>query len=145
MSKMSRDKGARGEREVAKLLSGWSGLKAQRKLGAAREGGSDIEFCNLGNHRDHGDYQLRFDCTGGWSIEVKRQETLHIKKWWNQACNQAVAESNKPLLVWRVSGTALWDCMFYLAGQEVVIPLSAWYDINFTLGKHSHKTSPDSN
>jgi len=44
MGKMSRSKGARAEIEVAKLLSKWSGKDVKRKLGAARDGGSDIEF-----------------------------------------------------------------------------------------------------
>jgi hypothetical protein len=40
--KSSRDKGARGEREFAELLSNELGQVVKRKLGQARDGGDDI-------------------------------------------------------------------------------------------------------
>jgi len=112
MGKASRNKGARGERELAFLLSQWTGMSIQRKLGAAREGGSDIEW-------------------DGWSIEVKRAERLAIVKWWKQCVDQAFKEGNKPLLCWKQNRT-LWFCMFLNDGKEVLVPLSGWYDMHYT-------------
>jgi hypothetical protein len=55
--RMARNKGARGENELAKLLSDELGFVVKRKLGQARDGADDIEV-------------------GPYRIECKRQETL---------------------------------------------------------------------
>ena len=54
MGKSQRSKGQCGERELAAELSRLLGVEVKRKLGAAREGGSDIDI-------------------PGFSIECKRQ------------------------------------------------------------------------
>jgi Holliday junction resolvase len=69
----SRDKGARGEREFAELLSNELGQVVKRKLGQARDGGDDIQV-------------------GRYRIEVKRREKLAIEVWCKQveaACTVA--------------------------------------------------------
>ena len=102
-----RSKGAQGEREVAKLLSTWSGELVERKLGAARHGGSDIEW-------------------NGYSIEVKRQEKPSIRIWWIQCVHQATLEGNRPLLVWKQNGGE-WQCMFFDDGHETIVTFYGWY------------------
>ena len=69
----ARNKGARGERELADLLSHELGTVVKRKLGQARDGGDDIQV-------------------GRFHIEVKRQERLQVEKWCEQveaACTTA--------------------------------------------------------
>ena len=87
MSKMSRNKGANGEREVSRMLEKSLGLDSgslTRNLDQTRDGGSDI----LGFR----------DC----SIEVKRCEKLSIPSWWGQTCTQA-GDTEWPVLFYRQS------------------------------------------
>jgi hypothetical protein len=93
--KSSRDKGARGEREFAELLSNELGQVVKRKLGQARDGGDDISV-------------------GRYRIEVKRREKLAIEAWCKQveaACTTAadIGEDGKvqeqvPVVVFRRNG-----------------------------------------
>ena len=71
MSKTSRQKGQRGEREVCKLLAEILGGEYKRNLMQTQEGGYDV---------------LGLD---GFAIEVKYQEKLQIEKWWKQTVEQA--------------------------------------------------------
>ena len=72
---MQRAKGAAGEREVLALLGDRLGKKFERNLGQTRGGGADcVEI-------------------GRIALEVKRQEQLNIKSWWEQAERQAVCIS----------------------------------------------------
>lgn len=92
MSKMSRDKGQRAEREVIKLLQpivdrvyGAKGLEPptlERNLQQAASGGYDIKGLE-------------------WlALEVKRCEQLNLNKWWEQTVRQACG--NKiPVLFYR--------------------------------------------
>lgn len=86
MAKMQRSKGAAAEREIAHILSDELGHLVKRKLGAARNGGSDIEL-------------------PGWSLEIKRTEQW-LSEFWDQAERQAKAEGNRPALIWRKSRVA---------------------------------------
>lgn len=83
----SREKGARAERELANLLAENLSLEIRRNLIQYQSGG--------------------FDLTGlPWALEVKRCETLNIKGWWTQACQQSEAgpEADKlPALAYRRS------------------------------------------
>lgn len=82
--KSSRDKGARGERELADLLSNELGQVVKRKLGQARDGGDDIQI-------------------GKFRIEVKRREKLAIEQW----CKQVEAASEPqdvPVVAFRRNG-----------------------------------------
>lgn len=71
MGASQRNKGAAGERELAKLLSERLDIECYRNLEQSRCGGADL-----------------LD-VGPWAIEVKRHERLAISTWWGQACQQA--------------------------------------------------------
>ena len=79
----SRTKGARGEREVLKLLGEELGIDLQRNLVQTREGGADCL------------------CVRGFAIEIKRQERLSRPTWWRQACEQAARVGAEPMLLYR--------------------------------------------
>ena len=81
----SRNKGARGERELFGLLTAELGFIVERNLSQTRGGGADCITIP------------------GWSIEVKRCETLAIPSWWRQAVEQALEENKKPILFYRKS------------------------------------------
>jgi hypothetical protein len=80
MGKSSRDKGARGEREVAAIL----GLK--RNLSQSRDGQDDL---------DHPD----------WYIEVKRCETRSLGAWWAKAERQA---NGRRIAIWHRENGKPW-------------------------------------
>jgi len=79
-----RQKGSRGERELAKLLNEKFDLGACRSLVQTREGGEDINLNSI-----------------GICIEVKRQEALAVNTWWKQISNAAAKASLMPVLAYR--------------------------------------------
>lgn len=85
MGKLSRDKGAGGEREFRRLFSELVGVQVERNLCQTRDGGK------------HGDTEP----LGNWSIEIKRAAKAEISKWWIQAGEQA-ARDKIPALAYRV-------------------------------------------
>ncbi len=84
LSKASRQKGQRGEREVCKLLADKLGGEYKRNLMQTQDGGYDV---------------LGLD---GYAIEVKFQEKLQIEKWWEQTVQQSSVE-RLPVLFFRRS------------------------------------------
>lgn len=83
MSKSQRTKGACFEREISTEISEWLGIDCKRKLGAARDGGDDIQV-------------------GQFRIECKRHETTNVWEWYEQA--KANAEAGEiPVVVFRRS------------------------------------------
>jgi hypothetical protein len=90
VGKMSRNKGAQGEREFAALLSAALNKEIKRKLGAARDGGDDVE-------------------AAGFSFEVKRQEHIAIERWMAQAL--ANKKANIPVVVFRKNGGRWSACL----------------------------------
>jgi hypothetical protein len=80
---MSRDKGARAEREALRELGDRLGEMLTRNLTQTREGGADCL------------------CVRGWAIEVKRVERLSRPTWWRQACDQAARLGVEPILLYR--------------------------------------------
>lgn len=94
----ARDKGQRGEREVNKILqaiidkvyvsAGFSHVRNQipfleRNQMQSYKGGCDIVGID-------------------WiAIEVKHQETFHLKDWWSQCERQARKEDKMPVLFYR--------------------------------------------
>ena len=89
MGNMSRDKGQRGERAVAKLL--------QPVIDKVKHDG-DIQIVrNLDQTRDGG-----YDLKGvPWlAMEVKWQETLCVNTWWKQTIRQA-DDDQVPVLIYK--------------------------------------------
>ena len=81
--KPSRQKGCRGELEVLKILQQFEqDLETKRELSQWQ--GSD---CDLRRW--------------GWAFEIKRQETLSLRSWWNQAV--AACDGDIPAVIYRQS------------------------------------------
>lgn len=81
----SRDKGKRGEREVASLLREELGIEVTRNLVQSREGGCDLLIPK-------------------WAAEVKlyAEVTPALKKeWWEQTLEQAKRAAKYPVLFYR--------------------------------------------
>ena len=97
----SRNKGARGEREVCAML--------RDNLGG--------EFCrNYKQYAEaqHGDIE---QLAGPYLIEVKNCATLNLKAWWQQAVTAADKRGAVPCLAYKITR----------AGWRFVVPLSqAW-------------------
>jgi hypothetical protein len=93
MGRSQRDKGKRGEKELAAILSDWLGVKINRNLGQERDSGSDVT-------------------TGRVRWEVKRVEALRIMDW----CKQVEAASSAgdiPIVAFRQDGQE-WRCVIRL-------------------------------
>jgi hypothetical protein len=71
------------ELEICRLLTDELGTLVKRRLGAARDGGRDVDI-------------------PGWSIEVKRAERF-LQAFWQQTVAQAEATKRRPVLFWRKS------------------------------------------
>ena len=102
MGNHSRDKGARGEREVARLLAEELGTAVVRNLAQAREGGADL----LG--------------VGGFAVEVKRARRATpglVRAWWAQAEAQAETAGKVPALLYREDRQA-WQAVVPLAAKR---------------------------
>jgi hypothetical protein len=84
MSKLSRTKGAGGERELCKILSDALGEKITRKLGQARDGGHDVEL-------------------SPFRIECKRRKVLAIYDWWSQVL-ASCEKNHTPVVAMRADG-----------------------------------------
>lgn len=86
MSAMQRNKGIRGEREVAGLIRDWLGLDIRRNWQQqSAEGGADLSG------------------VPGWAVEVKFAD-LFAAAWWRQACNQGERAGAAPALIYRLTG-----------------------------------------
>jgi hypothetical protein len=83
MSAMSRNKGARAERQALKALGDELGELLTRNLDQTREGGADCV------------------CIRGFALEIKHQEALSRPAWWKQAVEQAARRGVEPLLLYR--------------------------------------------
>lgn len=90
MSKSQRAKGAAAEREIAALMTDHFGQIVKRKLGAARDGGDDIEV-------------------GPFSIEVKRRAKIAVTAFMEQAWENCGDKT--PVVMMREDG-GQWLVMF---------------------------------
>lgn len=82
--KGKRQKGAHGERELAKILEDELGFVVTRNLGQARDGGDDITIQKF-------------------RIEVKRQERLQIMAWCEQV-EKVCKPGDVPVVAFRQNG-----------------------------------------
>ena len=111
MSKASREKGKRGEREVVNLLKDYLGEDINIKrnlLDQCHNGGMDI---------------IGLD---GWAIEVKNYATVQpsqIKNWWAQTCTEAEIAKAQPVLFWKQSRRP-W--VVVVAGDHLITGSSDW-------------------
>jgi len=96
MSKLSRTKGAGGERELCALLSDAFGQVVKRKLGQARDSGHDIDL-------------------PPFRIEVKRRKRIaNLYQWVDQADSQPGPElSEMPVVALRADGKP-WLVVMYM-------------------------------
>ena len=99
MSKMQRTKGAAGERELAEILTATLGVKINRKLGQARDGGDDIQ-------------------TGPYRWEVKRRARLSVYDFMEQI-EAACGPTDTPVVAMRADHKG-WLVMMRL---EDILPL----------------------
>ena len=107
MSGASRDKGKRGERELAALLEMLTGQPVRRRV-RQHEGDADL--------------------TGlpGWSIECKRYASVKpadLVRWWAQARELAQREGLHPPLCWRADrmrdGVFVWPAGLHCKGAPL--------------------------
>lgn len=82
--RMSRNKGAAAERELAAILSDELGFVVKRKLGQARDSGDDIQV-------------------GKFRIEAKRRETLALPAWCRQI-EEHCQSGEVPIVAYRQNG-----------------------------------------
>lgn len=127
IGKTSRNKGASAERAVATLLTKGLGVRIQRKLGASRAGGSDIEI----DSRSYVDTGLVIRSHPGWSVEVKHQNKSNVVAWWEQTLSQADIEERRPLLFFRKDRQA-WNCMYMYDGEPVITDYETWLELYTT-------------
>jgi len=95
-----RQKGAEGEREVAKLLTPIitevmtamafpaAEIEAAQKMVQRNQNQSAVGGADLNN-------------VFGMAVEVKRQEQLSVNTWWAQCVKSAERNKELPLLIWR--------------------------------------------
>lgn len=88
--KASRDKGARGERTVIRMIRDELGITCNRNYKQVAQA-------------QHGDIE---QTVGGFLLEIKNCVRLDLPKWWRQACIAADAHPEKPL-----------PCVAYNAGR----------------------------
>ena len=132
MGALSRNKGRRGEQEVARLIREHLDIDVHRNwAGQAAQGGADI----IG--------------VDGWSIEVKRAKAYSCQ-WWQQTHKQAGDADAMPVLIYRIDGRGRglpdalkWQveliachCIPRLNQSDcrVVMPLQAWLEFLQTQG-----------
>lgn len=108
MSALQRNKGAGGERELARLLTDRLGCLVTRNLQQARAGGHDLLL-------------------PGWSLEVKRAARPRLADWWLQTVTQAETARLKPALAYRLDRrpwrvvVALADLLPTAGGQSALL------------------------
>ena len=120
----SRTKGAAAEREVFALISECLGIKVERNLVQTRDGGYDT-------------------AVGGWALEVKRQEILHLPDWWRQCCEQAKNAELKPMLIYRKSGRLSLIWLAGLGSQKREISIFPSASKNPMLSRRVLKNHPN--
>lgn len=108
----ARNKGKRGEREVANLLNERLGFEAfKRNIMQSRQGGCDL------------DTELPV------AIEVKRQQTLQLGPWIKQAREQGRSINKTPVLMYRRNNED-WSILVDMTIDEFVEYLNWLKDTN---------------
>ena len=113
VSRASRQKGQRGEREICHLLGDKLGGEYKRNLSQTQDGGYDV----LGLE--------------GFAVEVKFQETLSIERWWKQTVEQA-GKDRVPVLFFRKSRTP-WRVAIPFTGITNYVPCDKCSDLYYAI------------
>lgn len=95
MSITQRNKGKRGEREVAALIHAELGFEVRRRV-----------------RQDDGDSDLVG--VPGWSVEAKNHKTATralLRTWWAQTASQAAREGLRPVLIYK-RGPGWWRAVW---------------------------------
>jgi len=112
MSVNPRIKGSASERELLKILNDELGVDLARNLTQTRGGGADAD-----------------KLLAGFSIEIKRRETLSLNSWWLQAVKQAKDANAEPCLVYRQSRQP-WR--FVIPLHDISVNLHSSYVLEYT-------------
>lgn len=127
-----RNKGQRGEREVINIFIGCMQIienelrqqgylcpqlsdNIQRNALQADKGGHDV-------------FGLPYI-----SVEVKRQENLHINQWWEQCVKQAQDAQLMPVLIYRKSRQE-WHVISYVKLSNGVEQYDTWVRAEYSMG-----------
>ena len=111
MGKSQRDKGARLERDIAKALAAYFGIKATRRLGQARDGGEDL------------DIDIPF------TIEIKaRAEAPAAQKFLEQAQAAALDTARMPIAIIKGDRKQPVVLMFLTDWLELAMPTVQQYE-----------------
>jgi hypothetical protein len=111
--KFSRDKGARGERDVCAKLERELGIKFARNLKQYQE-------------QQHGDIEP--PC-GPYLLEIKNCVSITLPPWWRQACAAADKRKLLPCLVFKERSK--WR--FMVPSREAIATGQQWRnDLDFT-------------
>ena len=111
MGKYQRDKGARVERDIAKALAAYFGVKAKRRLGQARDGGEDL------------DIDIPF------TIEVKaRAEAPACQKFLEQAYEAALDTARMPIAIIKGDRKQPVVLMYLTDWLELAMPMVKQYE-----------------
>lgn len=118
MGSASRDKGARGERECAKVLSELTNATWRRGIAQTRRGGSespDIECVDV-------------ESWNAWHLEVKRRKTrVDLYAAMAQACRDAEERNCSPVVVWRVDRKP-WKVTVRVGDLAIDAMSNGWLD-----------------
>lgn len=104
MGKMQREKGKRGERQVANILKAHGYDDAHRTAQARGDTGEAPDVTGL----------------PGFHLEVKYQEKIYLDKWWDQAVEDSEKSGDIPLLVFRKKRRDWRICMDFETFLEVI-------------------------
>ena len=122
----SRNKGANGERELARLIRDHLGVRLVRNLEQSRRGGHDLI-----PHPDESGPVASW--LARYAFECKRHSraTPHLLKgWWAQTSTQAEAVGLVPCLCYRQDRM---DWRVVLPMDEIRPDLPAWEGLDFTV------------
>lgn len=127
VSKASRDKGKRGELEIARMIREGLGVTVERNLAQWRDGGTDLVPAG-----DPDGWDALDKAVAGFAWEVKNQASQSpARQWWAQTLSQAQAVSRVPVLAYKVPYRG-WR--FRVALADLGLPVPRDYEHTAVLG-----------
>lgn len=110
MGKFSKDKGARGEREVKDMLLGLIEILISNMPHLTEDTKTQMRLCIQRNQNQTAVGGHDLNGVFGLSVEVKRVEVPNVNAWWAQCKSQAARNNEVPVLLYRGNGHS-WTCM----------------------------------